>query len=158
MNNMYYKAGKFFLVAFLATLTSNAQRVFYDSLNNDTCKAMIIRGKEYCQCFDLFGRTRSSGYLKNGKRESYWKIYMDGFLLKEGNYTKGQRTGLWKEYYIDGQELFIGKYVNDKKNGEWLVYSSVFDLRVKVDKRLMILKEKRKYTNGILLNMTMIEK
>ncbi len=50
------------------------------------------------------GTKRFEDHYKMNKRHGPWREWdVDGVLIKEGEYTNGIRTGLWKEYWPNGQ-------------------------------------------------------
>lgn len=50
------------------------------------------------------GKISSFGYLKDGKRDGYWKWYReDGSKLKLGHFSEGKRTKDWMKYDKKGK-------------------------------------------------------
>ena len=50
------------------------------------------------------------------------KKMKEGITIEEGNYHKGQRTGIWKCYSHGGERLWTGSYKRGLKNGVWVCY------------------------------------
>ncbi|SUB76870.1 Uncharacterised protein [Porphyromonas endodontalis] len=59
------------------------------------------------------------GYYDNDQKEGYW-YEEDDEKREEGNYHKGQRTGVWKcDNYSEGS-LWTGSYKRGLKDGVWV--------------------------------------
>jgi len=39
--------------------------------------------------------------------------------MQTGNFTKGERYGIWERYHADGSLFDSGEYIGEKKTGEW---------------------------------------
>lgn len=64
------------------------------------------------------GVVSSSGYMKNGKPEGYWKtFYPSGVLKSEGNRVNHQLDSIWKFYAEEGTINQLITYEEGKKNG-----------------------------------------
>lgn len=64
------------------------------------------------------GEISSSGFLRDGKPDGYWKsYYVDGTIKTEGNRVDFKLDGPWKFYDENGQIAVIINYSLDKKNG-----------------------------------------
>ena len=59
------------------------------------------------------------GYYDNDQKEGYWREVEEG-RSEEGNYHKGQRTGIWKcDNYSEGR-YWAGSYKRGLKDGVWV--------------------------------------
>ena len=59
------------------------------------------------------------GYYDNDQKEGYWREVEEG-RSEEGNYHKGQRTGIWKcDNYSEGR-YWAGLYKRGLKDGVWV--------------------------------------
>ena len=59
------------------------------------------------------------GYYDNDQKEGYWREVEEG-RSEEGNYHKGQRTGIWKcDNYSEGR-YWAGSYKRGLKDGIWV--------------------------------------
>ena len=59
------------------------------------------------------------GYYDNDQKEGYW-CEEDDEKREEGNYRKGQRTGIWKcDNYSEGR-YWAGSYKRGLKDGVWV--------------------------------------
>lgn len=64
------------------------------------------------------GKISSSGFLRNGKPDGYWKAYYENGQLKaEGNRLNFMLDGLWKFYSDSGTVASEITYSNGLKNG-----------------------------------------
>ena len=84
-------------------------------------------------------------YNKTGKEY----IGYDDFLIYEGGYLKGERSGIGKEYNYDGNLIYQGEFLNGKRNGkgkEYYKLTVIFDGEYLNGKRNG--KGKEYYNNG----------
>lgn len=63
------------------------------------------------------------GYYDNDQKEGYWCEVEEG-RDEEGNYHKGQRTGIWKCYNYSEERLWTGSYKRGLKDGVWICHES----------------------------------
>ena len=59
------------------------------------------------------------GYYDNDQKEGYW-CEEDDEKREEGNYHKGQRTGIWKCDNYGAESLWTGSYKRGLKDGVWV--------------------------------------
>ena len=94
---------------------------------NEKTKLKLLKYNKYLQ--NLIGiniinyKVLSGKYIifeTNGKGKEY-----DGYenlLIYEGEYQKGERTGIGKEYDYNGTLRFEGEYLKGKRNGKGKEY------------------------------------
>jgi antitoxin component YwqK of YwqJK toxin-antitoxin module len=62
------------------------------------------------------GKTRDSGYYKNGVRDGLWNEWNnDATVLAVGSYKQGRPNGDWKFYNKQGKLLYIQLYSDNGK-------------------------------------------
>jgi antitoxin component YwqK of YwqJK toxin-antitoxin module len=102
--NYYYKSGKLYFQTPVKSLDPDIfsdGEIRYFSENGDKLKTVnYLNG------------------MLNGMAEEY---FPDGKLKKQGLYTDGQKSGIWKQWEQDGK-YGIGSFENDVPEGKWTFY------------------------------------
>lgn len=111
----------------------------------------------------LIGDSLIIGNYQNDKLHGKYKIYLDFlkqvfegvlntdtanlFLMVDGNYYEGKKSGYWKNYIFPYHELSSeGNFLNGQKTGEWKYYHLAFDTTQCYKKPYLI----QNYLNGKL--------
>ena len=77
----------------------------------------VLVDKTYNTILSFYGGV--FGYYDNDQKEGYWREVEEG-RSEEGNYHKGQRTGIWKcDNYSEGRH-WVGSYKRGLKDGVWV--------------------------------------
>ncbi len=79
------------------------------------------------------GAKKMSGAFKDGKRDGRWKAWFpNGKLWSEGEYVRGEETGIKTVYYENGNKYYSGRLQAGKRVGEWSFWSPEGKLLKKV--------------------------
>tara|TARA_B110000238_G_C16097721_1_gene426848 strand:+ start:9 stop:923 length:915 start_codon:yes stop_codon:yes gene_type:complete len=101
-------------------------------------------------------RIEIQGNFTNGQKIGVWKQFnTDGTLKKEGTYKNGMKEGLFKNF-MKNSNVVHELYKNDKKDGKWITY----DKKGKVvnEKTFESGKEIKKTLNDLKLDRNFDEK
>lgn len=83
------------------------EEVYTDGLRNGTMTE-----------YDENGTIITQGEYIDGLKEGHWFFQIDDYR-EEGDYTAGERTGLWKHTYTaSGKPRFEGSYINGQPDGK----------------------------------------
>ena len=67
------------------------------------------------------------GAYVDGRRSGEWSYFYGSGASESGNYTFGERYGMWRLHRPDGSVREKGEYVADKRHGLWEIFDIVAD-------------------------------
>lgn len=61
------------------------------------------------------------GMYKSDTRQGFW-VVRQGDLITQGEYTYGEKIGVWKSSFLNGNKAFRGEFFADKPNGRHVYF------------------------------------
>lgn len=111
--------------------------------------------------FTKDGTTWSTGYFKNGLKDSLWlEFYKDRTVKEREFYRAGKKHGEFIHYFENGHISYFAKFINDTLVGEAINYYQSGSVKSKGNQQNGIwteyyengsIKSKQEFTNGLLI-------
>ncbi|MFC4095171.1 toxin-antitoxin system YwqK family antitoxin [Euzebyella saccharophila] len=87
------------------------------------CSFQSTTNAIYTRTFFDSGKIKSEGWLKNGIKTAFWKMYhKNGKVASEGHFKNNRKSKYWHYFNEQGQLVQEGHYAYGKKNNWWLFY------------------------------------